>query len=335
LTPSIYQRDAGAAPDAAFEPGRLHHLVAGNRGRLLDPRRTPVSVAEIRVEVGCFVVRIEAFEDEGARWEVPFEEVAHYQFARGGERAAAAEVERYGEAIERLDRPLTIRCEGDARAETLARIEEAQGAAAAWLRGNSRFFEEGEGLPDPDRREGSPLLSRDLRRFLEPRGLWEMDEALATQYVSNPYSGERIKGHRIVIAQLGLVDYEGKAVRDPSLFDGPWARDRRAEHVVARLGFNRALFSMLGLAQIVLYRGISTEGPLEEADNRTFVSATFSREVARSHFDSGSDGATCVLLRQAVPVERVFMTYLETEPMNRRFREAEAVLLFDPDNRAF
>ncbi len=35
---------------------------------------------------------------------------------------------------------------------------------------------------------------------------------------------------------------------------------------------------------------------------------------------------------QSVPVERVFMTYLETSAMNDRFLEAEAVLLARPDD---
>ena len=36
-----------------------------------------------------------------------------------------------------------------------------------------------------------------------------------------------------------------------------------------------------------------------------------------------------VIYRQPVPVERVFMTYLETAAMNERFQESEAVLLYE------
>jgi hypothetical protein len=144
--------------------------------------------------------------------------------------------------------------------------------------------------------------------------------------VSNPNSGELVKGHRIVIAELGLVAYAGKVVRDPGLFDDPWSRQRRAEHVLARLGFVHALFARLGHDHLVLYRGLSAEGP---------VHPTFSRDVAMSLFESGSDRATRVLLRQAVPVDRVFMTYYETPQMNAPFKEAEAVLLYDKANAVF
>ena len=44
---------------------------------------------------------------------------------------------------------------------------------------------------------------------------------------------------------------------------------------------------------------------------------------------------TWAISRQTVPIRRVLMTYLETEAMNRPYREAEAVLLVEPENQAF
>ena len=37
------------------------------------------------------------------------------------------------------------------------------------------------------------------------KGLWDIEEAFAEQYVRNPNSGELVKGHAIVLAELGLV----------------------------------------------------------------------------------------------------------------------------------
>ncbi len=62
---SIYLDNPDLAPDSDFEPGAHRHLVVGNKGRLLDSRRTPVSVVEVRVAVGTFVIRIDDFEDKG------------------------------------------------------------------------------------------------------------------------------------------------------------------------------------------------------------------------------------------------------------------------------
>jgi hypothetical protein len=144
-----------------------------------------------------------------------------------------------------------------------------------------------------------------------------------------------VKGHCIVIAELGLASYAGTIVRDPTLFGGDWSRARRADHVVLRMAFVSALLARCGRRRVVLYRGMSTEGPLGRRDQPALVSATFDRGVAESHFDSGTPEATRVLQAQAVPVERIFMTYLETAAMNTPFKEAEAVLLPGPDDAPF
>ena len=88
----IYLSDPDIRPDGDFEPGTLRHLAPGNRGRMLDPRRTPVSVVAIQPDVGFVVIRIEGFEDAGAIWQVPLEEVEHYQFEPDGPRADDAAV---------------------------------------------------------------------------------------------------------------------------------------------------------------------------------------------------------------------------------------------------
>ena len=111
---SVYQSDSNATPDSEFLPGGLHHLVAGNRGRLLDARRTPVHVTGVRAETGFFEVEVDAFEDTGARWLVPLESASSYQFAAGGAMAAGPGLEapgqRHGDALPGValhDRPAT------------------------------------------------------------------------------------------------------------------------------------------------------------------------------------------------------------------------------------
>ena len=51
--------------------------------------------------------------------------------------------------------------------------------------------------------------------------------------------------------------------------------------------------------------------------------------------DGLTPNRTVAIYRQAVPIQRVAMTYLETEEMNHPFREAGAILLSDPTNQAF
>ncbi len=124
-------------------------------------------------------------------------------------------------------------------------------------------------------------------------------------------------------------------MRDPHLFDGDWSEERRAEHVLARLGFVRAMFRAAGHDQVWLYRGLTSEGPLRVPPARTFVSTTFDRAVAESIALQGPATVVSVLIGQLVPVDRVFMTFIETAALNRVYHEAEAILLADRRNRAF
>jgi hypothetical protein len=328
---SIYAADPRLRSDDEFVPGRLSHLVAGARGRLLDPRRTPVSVVEVRPSVGFVLVRIEGFEDVGARWEVPLEHVGHFQFEPDGKQASAREVASMEAAIRRFARDQAIVPSDEARLRTEARIAERQAEAAVWLSKRSRFVAEQRPLPDPAKRRGDPLLAADLEAYAREHGLWDMEEALTRQYVSNPGSGEIVKGHRIVIAELGLASYVGPIVRDPATFSGTWTHERRAEHVITRLAFLRALFGKLGIRRVTLWRGFATDTRRQRREGRTFVSTSFAAAVARSHY--GDKGSLRGLMRRDVPVERLFMTYLETAAMNTTFLEAEAVLLEHHDER--
>lgn len=330
---AIYASSPRPRPDSDFEPGRLAHLAAGARGRLLDPRRTPVSVIEVRLATGFALIRIEDFEDAGAVWEVPLEQVDHYQFEPGGPRAKAAVVAEMEAVIRRFDQVEAIAADTAELPLTEARIADSQARAGAWLARHSRFLEDGGSLPDPSTRRGDPRLAADLEAYLRSLGLWDVEHGFSRGYVSNPGSGEIVKGHRMVLAELGLADYTGSVVRDPATFAGGWTRQRRADHIVGRLGFVRGLCERLGVTRVTLWRGLSTPSRLRRREGRTFVSTSFAEAVSRSHYQAGGPGRTRVLVSRLVPVDRLFMTYLETAAMNDRFREAEAVVLDVPADR--
>ncbi|HET6866787.1 MAG TPA: hypothetical protein VFH80_12790 [Solirubrobacteraceae bacterium] len=103
MSSDIYASDPDARPDAEFLPGELRYLVIGNRGRLLDARRTPID----------------------------------------------------------LTRHIS-------------------------------------------RREGDPRLYDLLDEVMTDRGLAELDHDFSATFVTNPASGELVKGHAIVLAELGL-----------------------------------------------------------------------------------------------------------------------------------
>jgi hypothetical protein len=304
----IYESDASAAPDSQFAPGRLIDLVPGARARLLDPRRTPVTVVAVRIETGQFTVRVEAFEDAGTLWIVPLEDVARFQFALGG--AKLDDDAPLRGAIARFDVPLVIDpTAAPHRASppslTLSRLLEEREAAREFV----------GPLPALDsyvaERMGEPALWRALDRFLDARGVLDVERAFAAQVVSNPWSGELVKGHAIVLAELGLCPFHGKVVRDPATFAGGFARARRAGHILARLAFVAELFG----GPVTVFRGS------REPETASFVSASLSRDVAAANVE-GRAGQVL-----AWRTDRLFMTFMETAEMNRHFREAEALLL--------
>lgn len=328
MTP-IYASDPNSAPDSEFRSGELRYLVVGNRGRLLDARRTPITITAVDPVRGSFEVEIGAFEDAGARWELPLDDVGRFQFARGCSMAADEFTSELERARRRFDQALIVGCDAVARSRTLDRIEHERGR----VRHRLDSVDPVDVAACIGARSGDDRLFGLLDEVVAERGVADLEHRFANTFVSNPRSGEFIKGHAIVLAELGLCPYRGKVVRDPELFEGEWSKARRAEHVITRLAFAQELW---GREQpVTVYRGAAVEGPLPEPAWSSFVSATLSREVATAHFEGGPGTQTAVLWRQQVPITRVFMTFLETREMNRRFNEAEAVLIGDPGNRAF
>lgn len=333
MSSDIYAFDPDARPDTDFMAGELRHLVSGNRGRLLDARRTPVTITAVAPETGGFEVEIGAFEDAGARWELPLGEVRRFQFAPGGSVAVPDALAELEHSAERFDREMVIEVDGNVRDQTLHRIATAREDIRSQLAGNE--------VPPIDlehhisRREGDPRLYTLLDEVMAARGLEQLDHEFSATFVSNPASGELVKGHAIVLAELGLCPYRGKIVRHPELFTGHRSKARRAEHIIARLAFAQELFSSWDADTVTVYRGAAVDGPLPQPRPSSFVSATLSREVAAAHFEGGPTTRTAVLWRQEIPVTRLLMTFLETREMNARFHEAEAVLIAEPHNLAF
>ena len=332
----VYQFNPDMLPDTSFHPGNIKYLVPGNEGRLLDSRRTPLRVLDVKRTSGFFVVEILDFEDKGARWELPLERVDRCQFAQGSAEASKSDIVLYREIITRLDRPLIIPADPHHQKTSETKINSLREDVGSWLENKSEFLSSGATLDFSGKTSSPPALWSDLMHYLKVKGLWDVEEAFAVQFVSNPNSGELVKGHCIVLAELGLVSFEGKQVRDPDLFSGLWSKQRRADHILHRLAFVRELFAHLGQQSVVLYRGFSCRGQPEARGNSSFISSTFSLDVALSHFNERERSSTTgVLLRQSVPIERVFMSFLETAQLNQQFKEAEAVLLYDSTNKIF
>ena len=338
VTANPFQYNPNRLPDSDFEDGSLEHLVVGNEGRALDYRRTPLRVSELREASGLAVLEILDFEDKGNTWEIPFEETVSLQFARGSRRAGAEDVARYAAVAERLDKRVTITCEEEARRTTLSELSEAERQASEWLQAQAPPT---GARPNFSRRVGLKRLFAILNSNMEHHGLADMEATFASHYVGKFHHSEFVKAHRIVIAEMGLVPYEGKVLRDEEVLVGDFDMARRRQHIIRRLAFVHTLYAGLEVFPLLVYRGIHSRGLPKEQRNETFVSTTTDLRIAealacfREPSNPNKEGYNVgVLMSQSVPLERVFMTYMETPQMDHPYRESEVVLLFD-GNEAF
>ncbi len=143
---------------------------------------------------------------------------------------------------------------------------------------------------------------------------------------------------QIVMAEMGLKNYTGRGLRTKKVFDGVGNLENRQKYIRYRLAFLRALFCKLGMKTVELYRGMSSEWDWKTEDllqNRYWSSWTFNYKVAQdfADLDPATKYKNSYLLKRAIPVESLFMTFLETDAMNRQYKEAEAIILHEDHDR--
>jgi hypothetical protein len=299
---------------------------------LLDARRTPVTLVDVAVERGAFVVRVEAFEDAGATWELFLGELKRFQFERDAAHASESEAGQLRQSLARFDRELLIQCAAGDRDASLKELQRRREQVRHQF-GSRVDLGAVDAEQSISRRQGDPRLYELTEELLGEHGLGAIERDLLAPLISNPRAGEMVKGHAIVLAELGLFPYHGRIIRDPDLFAGGRSKEVRSDHLLWRMAFTQELWSSVG--PVPIFRAAASDDALRTADNPPFLSATFSRAVANSHFEGGPSTSAAVLMRQTLPLERLLMSFLETRAMNDRFREAEALLIGSESPPAF
>ncbi len=326
---SIHQSDPNKKPDSYYLPGHTKFLVPGNKGRLLDGRRTPGYIEKIWPEYGMFRWHITGFEDRGSFWDLPAEYVNRFQFEPDSAEMGDGEMEELQERVKHFSRPLNRDIDPARREAEQKEISLRKKKAQKWLGNNSEFFSSGTAL-DLSARRGPRSLAADFQGFMEEKGLAGVEKKTADNMVLNPFSGEWIKGMAIVAAEMGLTRFRGQVPRTPDIFKGEGAREAREEYLRERTAFIRAFFELSGREEVSLYRGMATEGEWVEKE-RSFLSCTFNLEVGKSFcgLEKEQEYRQFYLVKLTLPVEKIFMSYLETEAMNRQYLEAEAQIFYD------
>ncbi len=325
----VHQFDENMKPDSEFISGDMSFLVEGNKCRLLDGRRTSGFIEKIFKDEGMFRWRITKYEDSGKHWDLPIEKIIGYQFEKDSKRLGDEEVQEINELVKKYDKSIYIEAKEINKIESEEEIQKTQKYIEKWLTDNSLFIKEKVQL-DFSSRVGSKLLAKDLMNYMEHIGMIDEEIRTAETYVLNPSSGEWIKGMKIVLAEMGLVSYQGKDTRTKDVFQGLGSKDNRRKYLINRLAFVRAYFNLLDIKEVELYRGMGSEVDWKEVP-RSFLSCTFNFEVGSS-FSSLNRDSKCrsaYLIKLTCPVEKLFMTYLETEGMNRQYEEAEGLIIYD------
>lgn len=334
----MYQRDDNILPDSEFLKGHLSFLVVGNRGRMLDARRTPIQINSCHFERGLFRLEILNFEDKGAIWEIPVEEVSRFQFEKDSKCLVPSEVK----LIESLLQPFLEEVQIDAhhldKYKTNLKIDELKPTTSRWLEEESEFFKSNQQLNTTDL-TGSVELRRDCINYLAQYHLEEIDHEVAAQWVSQN-GGELIKLLQINMARSGLVDYQGQIVRDGQLLNDMGGQKVIQDYILHRLAFVRSFFEKLKLTHLTLYRGMSSEHGWRPP-KKSWSSWTPLLKVANHHADFEDFGQhqgqskDSYLFKRTFSIDKVFMTYFETEGFNQQWKETEVLIMHERDDRRY
>ena len=326
---SVHEYDENLRPDTDFVPGDISYLVEGNNCRLLDGRRTTGYIEKYFEESAMYRWRITKYEDKGEYWDLPAENIKRFQFEKNADRLKKNKTNMIQKKINKFNKYIQITAQKKDEVATEEKIIKKQNSIEEWLKANSQFIIN-TGSLDFSENTGPKTLADDLKSYMKDNELENMEKKTAELMVLNPNSGEWIKGMKIVLAEMGLVSYNGKMPRTKDIFAGAGSKERRRKYLINRLAFIRAYFAVLDIKEIVLYRGMTTEKDWQE-NSRTFLPCTFSLGVAKafSNFDRNSKYKNSYLMKMTWPVDKLFMTYLETEAMNKQYKEAEALVMFD------
>ena len=335
---SVHQYNPTQEDDSSFVRGDFSYLVEGNFCRFLDPRRTPGRIEWCDLNSATFRWRVLGFEDKGKCWELPYEDIFSMQFRKNDAQTLSEyDADECRRSSFRYALDFLIEAHSDVAEQHFNILDAYTREASMWLKQHSTFFQTGEALESLFLKEkGSDLLSNDLELYMQHWNLEEQERITSTTLVLNPNSGEWFKGLGIVLAEMGIYPYRGPLPRTRNIFEGSGAKVLRQSYLLRRLAFVRAMFQVGGISEVVLFRGMKTERKWGERRSRFGSSWTFRKEVAEAFVDFEKDSKFdhSYLVKRTFPVEKLWMTFLETRAMNQQYTESEAFVLIDEKDRA-
>lgn len=325
----IHQFNINSLSDDEFVNGEVKYLVKKNQCRLLDGRRTPGYIEDYFEETAMFRWRIIDFEDKGSYWDLPAEDIKLFQILKNSKELDIENINRITEKINLLNKSIVIQADMIKKEITEKKINIVERNILNWFKYNSNQLLI-EQTMDLNSKEGNRKLIKDIKRYMKSIDMDVIEERTSSEIVLNPNS-EWLKGIKIILAKLGIVSYKNKILRDKKIFNNIGGEEMIIEYIINRIAYVRAYFKMLNIDEVILYRGMSTESEWMNCYEKSLTSWTFNLEVALSFadLDKNNKYKNGYVIKRTVPIENIFMTYLETESMNKQYKECEAILFFD------
>ncbi len=327
----IHEFNNNSLPDTEFANGELKYIVKNNRCRLLDGRRTPGYIEDYFEDTAMFRWRITDFEDKGNYWDVPAEDINMFQILNNSQELQFEDWDKISKKCQQFGASICIEGTEENKKATEEKIAIAERNIIQWFHDN--LSDEIVHLKiDQNSKEGNDILINAIKRFMSSLGLIHIEEKTTCGIVLN-LSSEWIKAIKIILAELGIVCYKNKVLRQASIFDEVGGKERATQYIINRIAFVRAYFKLLNIGEVVLYRGMATEKEWFNYYDKSITSWTFDLEVAMSFGDlsKASANKNGYVFKRLIPIENIFMTYLETEAMNKQYKESEAILFFNAE----
>ncbi len=328
----MHQQHQYKVPDEEFIRGNLSLLVPGNKGRVLDGRRTPGYIEEYNPISAMFIWRITGFEDEGKTWEIPAEQIVYYQFEKNSKTLSSLLKEEIENRCKVFSKSIIIKGSHQALKNTEKQMKKQELIAEKWLKEHSTFLKNKQTICF-SQETGYKALYQDSKQYFTFLGLEELEERTAQNYILNPSSGEWLKGMKIVMAEMGLIDFKGLIPRTEDIFTGVGDKQAREKYILSRMAFLKVLFHKHNIKEVPLYRGMSSEMELFKSP-RSLLSTTFNINTALSFANFTGDNEkikSSYCVKFYYPVDNLFMTFFETEAFNQRYKEQEGIILYQQD----
>ncbi|MFN8673930.1 MAG: hypothetical protein U0457_17850 [Candidatus Sericytochromatia bacterium] len=328
---TIHDFDKNKLPDSEYYQGDLKFLVEGNICRVLDNRRTPGFIEKIDPESAIFRFRITKFEDNGKYWELPLENITSFQFEKKSKTINNEEINFFSKKINEKNKYLIIKPQEKDLINTNNLISSKKDEIIVWLKNNYTFFSDNKTI---NIKKHYKILSKALIKYLKEKDLYNLEELTTKILVLNPSSGEWIKGMEICLSELGLIKFNDKAPRTKDIFEKLGAKDLRKKYLIHRMAFIQAYFTLSNFKEIPVYRGMSSTEDWYSYP-RTFISYSTDLKVAKSFFSLKDEYKNAYLIKKTIPIEKIFMTFIETKEMNLQYKEKEVLVFYDENKDKF